>query len=647
MAPVLFLYASQTGNSRGLAKEFCDRAIERGHEARTLGMEHFKTIDFEAEPNVVVVASCTGNGDCPDNGDRFYRLIRRKTTALDMLANTNFAVCSLGDSNYDAFCAVGKEFDKHFERLGGRRFLKRVDVDEVEGIETFVEPWAEKLWPALAALPGKENKPAKTIPDVSDAATEAVAATPSTETVTAADASKPPAKPVVVEDDDDPLGGSATNPLIAPVVAARWLTSANGPVSSRGSEGERRVLHLEVDVSAGGEIMHFEPGDAVGIPARNEKEDVEELMRLLGVPSEKTKMPKTPGGAMPPAHLAGCATVCAALETRVDIGSVSVWPPLPLLRLLLAASGAGTPVPDTLHARAAAAVAPGSEGRAAHVVLQRERPTLAQLLRALLSRPAIDELMDVLPPLAPRFYSIANSPAADPGKVHLCLSIVHYYTHAPDGTRVSRRGLVSNMLAAICAPLLGGTPAAGAVTLPIFKREPSGFELRLPADPKLPVLMVGPGTGLAPFRGFVQHRRNAFDRRQVGPCHLFFGCRAEKEDFLYSDELTGLHGSGAIKLHTAFSRSCDPAAAGYWRGVRINVPYVQDLVTSQAAEVCEMLFEKGGHFYVCGDGQSMVKDVHDALRAAVMQRLKLGEAEAEAKLSELASERRYCREVWN
>ena len=123
MAPVLFLYASQTGNSRGLAKEFCDRAIERGHEARTLGMEHFKTIDFEAEPNVVVVASCTGNGDCPDNGDKFFRLVKRKTTG-NILHKSNFAVCALGDSNYDAFCSVGLS-DLLCTRipLGGQRYL--------------------------------------------------------------------------------------------------------------------------------------------------------------------------------------------------------------------------------------------------------------------------------------------------------------------------------------------------------------------------------------------------------------------------------------------------------------------------------------------------------------------------------------------
>ena len=151
---ILILYATQTGNARGIAKDIGDRAIERGHAARVLGMENFKTVDFDAEHCIVVVASCTGNGDCPDNGDKFHRYCKRKTTP-PFLSHAHFTVCSLGDSNYDAFCAVGKEFDKYFEKLGGQRFLKRVDVDEVEGIETFVEPWLEKLWVALASLPPK------------------------------------------------------------------------------------------------------------------------------------------------------------------------------------------------------------------------------------------------------------------------------------------------------------------------------------------------------------------------------------------------------------------------------------------------------------------------------------------------------------
>lgn len=118
-------------------------------------------------------------------------------------------------------------------------------------------------------------------------------------------------------------------------------------------------------------------------------------------------------------------------------------------------------------------------------------------------------------------------------------------------------------------------------------------------------------------------------------------------DFLYSEELTAFGASGAIRLHTAFSREGEACASGVWRGARINIAYVQDEIEAHAAELCELLFERGGCVFVCGDGQAMATDVHAALRHAAMERLALSEAEAEAKLAALDGEGRYCREIWN
>lgn len=684
---ILLLYATQTGNSRGIAKDISDRAITKGHKARVVGMENFKDVDWEAESVIVVVASCTGNGDCPDNGDKFFRFCKRKTTP-PFLDRTNFAVCSLGDSNYDAFCSVGKEFDKNFERLGGSRFVKRVDVDEVEGIETFVEPWLDKLWVALDALPPKGAAPPKPSADSPTAGESAVVPpTPSTVDATAPAATgAAPAKPkAAAGDDDEPIGTSADKPLTAPVSAARWLTKSGrkGGGGAIGTEaGERRVIHVEIDVSGAPEgAMNFEPGDALGVLPRNAAHEVSAVLAALkpagggGAP-----VPKLPDGSALPGHLAGCKSVEEALTSRVDIGSVSVWPPLPLLRMLVASSAPAKPGDsNALLVRATSAIAspPTAAAREAHASLQRERPSLSELLTRMQSTPPLAPLLDVLPPLAPRFYSISNSPAAaaqaaaksgggaaamaSPSRIELCLSIVQYYSVAPDGTRTAREGLCSNMIGATCAPLLAqplptrynghGKPAAGdasaPITLEVFKREASGFELRLPSTPSTPLILIGPGTGLAPFRSFLQHRRYTHERNKLGPCHVFFGCRDEHEDFLYGDELSALSGSGAIKLHTAFSRSAAASEAGFWRGCRVKIPYVQDRIEEQAAELCDLLYERDGRIYVCGDGQAMAKDVHDALRNATMRGLKLDEAAAEAELAKLSAEGRYCREIWN
>ena len=117
----LVLYASQTGNARGLAKEVGARGTDKGHDVRVLGMEHFKELNFEDEAIIVVIASSTGNGDCPDNGDKFLRHCKKKTTP-QLLANSRFAVVALGDSNYEAFCAVGTQ------RLQSRGLVGSIEV---------------------------------------------------------------------------------------------------------------------------------------------------------------------------------------------------------------------------------------------------------------------------------------------------------------------------------------------------------------------------------------------------------------------------------------------------------------------------------------------------------------------------------------
>ena len=681
----LVLYASQTGNARGLAKEVGARGTEKGHDVRVLGMEHFKELNFEDEAIIVVIASSTGNGDCPDNGDKFLRHCKKKTTP-QLLANSRFAVVALGDSNYEAFCAVGKEFDKQFERLGGQRFLKRLDIDEVEGIETFFEPWLERLWESLAT---RETSLAPTADGLSDSTqappnfsappveashrglstgdgiADSTQAAPNF-SVRPTEASRRGLALTAdgLADSDSAVGRSAARPLMAPVVAARWLTAAPASAATCptiGTEGARRVLHVELDVSEGGDAMAFEPGDALGVVPHNDPEVVDATLACLGIANPDAPLPPL---AEMPAHLQGVASVREALTSRLDLGSVSVWPPLPLLRLLLASRPAGATVPAkepvllALVAQATAAAAAGTASRTAaqkaHAALQRQRPSLVELVTGLAPcAPSLASLVDTLPPLAPRWYSIASAPAAEPGRMHLCLSIVEYFALAADGSRRLRRGLATNMIARVCAPLLDGPSAATSARdgtrprLAVFRRDPSGHELRLPKTPSTALMLIGPGTGVAPFRAFLQQRRYRWKPKQLGPCHLFFGCRAPGVDFLYEEELRAMAATGALTLHTAFSRQGEPSAAGTWRGVRVHVPYVQDRIEEAAAEVCELLFTKGGHVYVCGDGQSMASDVHAALRLVVSHQLRVSPEEAEAKLTALSSEGRYCREIWN
>ena len=148
---VLVLYGSQTGNAREMAKALGDDATEHGYDTRVLGMDQFKTVEFADVPLLLIVTSTTGNGDAPDNADKFLRYLKRKTTP-SIFTSTHFAIFGLGDSNYEAFCETPKRFDEHIARLGGQRMLKRCDADEVEGLETFFDPWRQTLWETLEKL---------------------------------------------------------------------------------------------------------------------------------------------------------------------------------------------------------------------------------------------------------------------------------------------------------------------------------------------------------------------------------------------------------------------------------------------------------------------------------------------------------------
>jgi sulfite reductase (NADPH) flavoprotein alpha-component len=216
--------------------------------------------------------------------------------------------------------------------------------------------------------------------------------------------------------------------------------------------------------------------------------------------------------------------------------------------------------------------------------------------------------------LRPRLYSIASSPRATPGQVHLCVSVV----------REARRGRVRNGVAG--AFLADRAIAHGAVGAYL---QPSHF--RLPADPSVPVIMCGPGTGIAPFRAFLQERAA---RGQRGRTWLFFGERHRTTDFLFETELTGwLRDGTLLRLDTAFSRD------------QSQKVYVQHRMMESAGELWRWL-QEGGHFYVCGDATHMARDVDAALRRIAMAEGRMDDAQARDWIVALARQGRYHRDVY-
>ncbi len=347
------------------------------------------------------------------------------------------------------------------------------------------------------------------------------------------------------------------------------------------------VRHVVIDLAGSG--LAYEPGDSIGLATPNDPALVDACIAALGADAHE-EVPCPDGVARP---------LRDAFAAHLDIAR-------PLDRTLdLLAMTAVHPG----HATALRRLAEGEDGAA---------PADADLLDLLAAfpsaRPAPAALAASLPALRPRLYSIASSPRATPGQVHLCVSVV----------RETRRGRLRHGIASgFLADRAIGHDGVGAYM------QPSHF--RLPADPGVPVIMVGPGTGIAPFRAFLQDRAAQGHR---GRTWLFFGEQHWATDFLFETDIAAWLRDGTLsRLDTAFSRD------------QPKKIYVQDRMIQNAGDLWRWL-QEGGHFYVCGDAARMARDVDAALRRIAMTEGRMDEAQAKDWIVALARQGRYLRDVY-
>jgi sulfite reductase (NADPH) flavoprotein alpha-component len=225
------------------------------------------------------------------------------------------------------------------------------------------------------------------------------------------------------------------------------------------------------------------------------------------------------------------------------------------------------------------------------------------------------ELTAGLRRIPPRLYSISSSPRMHPGEVHLTLGVVRFEVNGRP-----RKGVCSTFLA---------DRVAADTPVPVFVHASPGF--KLPADPTVPIIMVGPGTGVAPFRAFLEDRRVT---GATGRNWLLFGDQRSATDFLYREELEAWRADGFLtRLDVAFSRD------------QADKVYVQHRMRESAYELWTWL-EEGAHFYVCGDASRMAKDVDAALLEACRIAAGLSEEAAADYVGKLKAAKRYCRDVY-
>jgi sulfite reductase (NADPH) flavoprotein alpha-component len=370
------------------------------------------------------------------------------------------------------------------------------------------------------------------------------------------------------------------NPFPARMVVNRRLS---------GPESAKDTRHFELDLTGWG--LTFEVGDSLAVYATNDPELVDEIIRTLGATGDE-KVPRPKGE------------------------------PTTLREVLLRDYSITQPTPKFLRAMA-------ERASAAPTLTYLLAPNRKQDLETYLwgmeivdflsehpsARFAPEEFVGLLTKLQPRLYSVASSLRAYPDQVHFIVDVIRYESHGR-----LRKGVCSSFLA----------ERADDVPVPVFPTVAKHFHL--PADPDTPIIMIGPGTGVAPFRAYLQERKVTGAK---GKNWLFFGAQHESCDFAYGDEFEAFLKEGLLtRLDCAWSRD------------QAQKIYVQHKMTENAAEIWKWIDANGAYFFVCGDARRMAKDVDATLRKIVQEQGGKNVEQANEYVEKLKNEKRYKRDVY-
>jgi len=355
-----------------------------------------------------------------------------------------------------------------------------------------------------------------------------------------------------------------------------------------GAGSEKETRHIELSLEAG---MTYLPGDAVGIIPENRPQAVADTLEALGFTGNERILD----------HYKVEISLEEAVRTRLAIGKLTRGSVGQFSKLAPQIEGLKN------------MTGPDNKARAEEYCWGREFVDLAKDFPGVVTDP--QQLFNVLSRLTPRMYSIASSQKAHQDNVQTTVRVIRYDSHGRE-----RQGLASGHL---------GERAPVGAGMPIFLHANGNF--RLPEDTSAPVIMIGPGTGIAPFRSFLEERQAL---GSTGDNWLFFGEQREQLDFLYKEQLQAMHTEGVLThLDTAFSRD------------QAKKIYVQDKMQEKAAELYAWL-ERGAFFYVCGDATRMAKDVETALLDVIAKGSNGTLEHAEEYLATMKKQKRYQRDVY-
>ncbi|CAI5440678.1 unnamed protein product [Caenorhabditis angaria] len=668
-------YGSHTGQAETIAKGIKEKAELIGLKPRLYFLDqNEKEFNLETEKFAAIIVSSTGDGDAPDNASRFVRRINRKTLPNDFLATLNYAILGLGDSNYSSYQAIPQKIDRQLKALGATRCFERGEADDQVGLELAVEPWIEKLFGELArrfeiseenlsklqnsqqvklnpikteleklsileAMPQKSQVLGPKILEAEDYEYPEesirrgglklredqnlrVPIAPQNFVISSVNHEK-----IEKEELKDSkwqnlckMPGVVTPPYAATIVGTTLLTSFSA------AKPKREII---LDLAENSQFLRYEPGDAMYIIVPNPEQEVNFILKrcaVLDIADQKCELSIDPAtqkiNPILPGHVNHTQTTLRHIFTTcLDIRRA---PGRPLLRILAENT-------EDLREKRRLLELCSAQGMTDFTNFVRQAGlSLADVLFAFPGvKPPVDRLIELLPRLIPRPYSMSSY---NQKRVRFVYSEMQFT--AEEGRRYARKGLATDYLNSLrigdIVQVLGKEPAR-------FRLPPLGSNL---SAGKLPLLMIGPGTGVAVFLSFCHFLRKIKletpENFENVSRILFFGCRDIEIDGIYIEELESFVRDGILsELYICESQK--------------NSERVQDGLkkAENLQKVLEFLEAGKNHkIFVCGDAKGMSKDVWQCFADILAEKDGISDLEAKKKMMELKKSDQYIEDVW-
>jgi cytochrome P450/NADPH-cytochrome P450 reductase len=579
--PLLVLYGSNLGTAEELARRMGADADAAGFATTVAALDDH--VDRLPREGAVVITTASYNGTPPDNAMKFCEWLRSGLGA-DALRGVRYAVFGCGNQDWAAtFQAIPRLIDARLAECGAERITARGEGDARDDFDGQFQRWYRPLWSTVATALG-------------------------------VDLGAAPARTREALYEVEVVPAERASPFVASLGARPMRVAVNRELhcTTGAHASDRSARHLELELP--GDVS-YRAGDHLGVVARNPESLVRRAAARFGLAPETHVRLRATAGRKVFLPVDEPVAVGELLGRFVELQDVAT-------RSQIQALVEHTACPP--ERQALAALAGEDEASAARYkaeVLATRTSLLDLLERAPACTISFGAFLELLSPLQPRYYSIASSPLRAPSRVSITVGVVESPARSGQGTY---QGVCSTHLR---------DQAEGTLVHAFVKDTKTAF--RLPEDHRLPVIMIGPGTGLAPFRGFLQERAALKAMgAPVGPSMLFFGCRHPEQDYIYADELADFAARGVTELECGFSR-----VPGQPR------TYVQDRLRARAAEVWRLLLE-GAVVYVCGDASRMAPDVRRAFAQIHRDQTGGDAAAAERWLDELTAQGRYLVDVW-